>query len=104
MKALQRVVELVESGRLEDHVIERQLISLDSGDESRPVLGMFLGGAYLADVMLYCRNRIYPLGLPNGISHFLAAMLALFAIIRSEERRVGKEGVSTCRTRGSPYH
>ena len=81
IKALQRVVELVDSGRLEDHVIERQLISLDSGDESRPVLGMFLGGAYLADVMLYCRNRIYPLGLPNGISHFLAAMLALFAII-----------------------
>src|SRR3546814_130121 len=81
IKALRRVVDLVESGRLEDHVIERQLISLDSGDESRPVLGMFLGGAYLADVMLYCRNRIYPLGLPNGISHFLAAMLALFAII-----------------------
>src|SRR3546814_15802952 len=23
---------------------------------------------------------------------------------RSEERRVGKEGVSTCRSRGSPYH
>jgi hypothetical protein len=81
IKALQRVVDLVESGRLEDHVIERQLISLDSGGEARPVLGMFLGGAYLADVMLYCRNRIYPLGLPNGISHFLAAILGLFAII-----------------------
>ena len=81
IKALQRVVELVESGRLEDHVIERQLIALDSGGEERPVLGMFLGGAYLADVMLYCRNRIYPLGLPNGISHFLAAILGLFAII-----------------------
>ena len=81
IKALQRVVELVESGRLEDHVIERQLISLDSGDESRPVLGMFLGGAYLADVMLYCRNRIYPLGLPNGLSHILAAILGLFAIV-----------------------
>src|SRR3546814_14061811 len=24
-------------------------------------------------------------------------------LIRSEERRVGKEGVSTCRSRGSPY-
>ncbi|MGH6696785.1 diacylglycerol/lipid kinase family protein [Sphingopyxis sp.] len=81
IKALERVLELVESGRLEDHVIERQLISLDSGGEARPVLGMFLGGAYLADVMLYCRNRIYPLGLPNGISHFLAAILGLFAII-----------------------
>ncbi|OWQ98417.1 diacylglycerol/lipid kinase family protein [Sphingopyxis witflariensis] len=81
IKALKRVVELVESDQLEDHVIERQLISLDSGGEARPVLGMFLGGAYLADVMLYCRNRIYPLGLPNGLSHFLAAVLGLFAII-----------------------
>ncbi|OHD04830.1 diacylglycerol/lipid kinase family protein [Sphingopyxis sp. RIFCSPHIGHO2_12_FULL_65_19] len=81
IKALQRVIDLVETGRLEDHVIERQLISLDSGGDTRPVLGMFLGGAYLADVMLYCRNRIYPLGLPNGVSHFLAAILGLFAML-----------------------
>src|SRR3546814_15201869 len=26
------------------------------------------------------------------------------AFMRSEERRVGKEGVSTCRSRWSPYH
>src|SRR3546814_11121668 len=25
-------------------------------------------------------------------------------LVRSEERRVGKECVSTCRSRGSPYH
>ncbi|MCW0198830.1 diacylglycerol kinase family protein [Sphingopyxis sp.] len=80
IKALQRVVELVHDGRLEDHVVERQLIALDR-DEGRPVLGMFLGGAYLADVMLYCRHRIYPLGLPNGVSHVLAAILGLFAMI-----------------------
>ncbi|SKB71087.1 diacylglycerol/lipid kinase family protein [Sphingopyxis flava] len=80
IKALERVVELVGDGRLEDHVIERQLIALDSGG-ARPVLGMFLGGAYLADVMLYCRHRIYPLGFPNGVSHFLAAMLAFFSIL-----------------------
>src|SRR3546814_1472026 len=73
IKALERVVELVESGRIEDHVIERQLIALDRGG-ARPVLGMFLGAAYLAAVMLYCRHRIYPLGLPNAISHFLAAI------------------------------
>src|SRR3546814_14946606 len=29
---------------------------------------------------------------------------ALKALIRSEERRVGKECVSTCRSRWSPYH
>lgn len=78
--ALERVVELVGSGDLESHVIERELIALDR-DGGRPVLGMFLGGAYLADVMLYCRNRIYPLGLPNGVSHFLAALLGLISII-----------------------
>src|SRR3546814_20707946 len=27
-----------------------------------------------------------------------------FAVARSEERRVGKECVSTCRSRWSPYH
>ena len=80
LKALERVVELVETGQLDNHVIQRQLISLDREDRP-PVLGMFLGGAYLADVMLYCRHRIYPLGLPNGVSHFLAAILGLFAII-----------------------
>src|SRR3546814_13638875 len=34
---------------------------------------------------------------------FLVLMNAL-AVVRSEERRVGKECVSTCRSRWSPYH
>src|SRR3546814_6800508 len=33
-----------------------------------------------------------------------AEILALFKEHRSEERRVGKECVSTCRSRWSPYH
>src|SRR3546814_11613669 len=33
-----------------------------------------------------------------------ATMKALFKKIRSEERRVGKECVSKCRSRWSPYH
>lgn len=79
LKALQRVLDLAACD-LGGHVIERQLISLSDGS-NRPVLGMFLGGAYLADVMLYCRHKIYPLGLPNGVSHLLAAVLALFAMV-----------------------
>src|SRR3546814_1583645 len=31
-------------------------------------------------------------------------LLPLFLSMRSEERRVGKECVSTCRSRWSPYH
>ena len=38
---------------------------------------MFLGGAGLADMMLYCREQIYPLGLPNGLSRVVAAVALL---------------------------
>src|SRR3546814_18147419 len=34
----------------------------------------------------------------------MIAPVALIGIARSEERRVGKECVSKCRYRGSPYH
>src|SRR3546814_13520283 len=34
----------------------------------------------------------------------LGVISIYFIIIRSEERRVGKECVSTCRSRWSPYH
>ncbi len=77
--ALHRVVELA-AGTMDGHLTQRQLIALADGS-NRPVLGMFLGGAYLADVMLYCRHKIYPLGLPNGLSHLLAALMGLAAML-----------------------
>src|SRR3546814_17818217 len=42
---------------------------------------------------------------PARIATFKAlALRAVDRVARSEERRVGKECVSTCRSRGSPYH
>ncbi len=77
--ALERVLELAR-GDFRDHVVERELIALSRGDDgAMPVLGMFLGGAGLADAMLYCRNKVYPLGLSNGLSH----VLTLFALFLS---------------------
>ena len=77
MATLEQIVELAK-GDLDSHVIAHELIALSDGDESaRPVLGMFLGGAGLAETMLYCREKIYPLGLPNRFSHALAALAAL---------------------------
>jgi hypothetical protein len=79
--ALERVLELARSD-LEPHIVSRELISLTDGDPARrPVLGMFLGGAGLADTMLYCRHKIYPLGLPNPVAHALALLLGLIAIL-----------------------
>src|SRR3546814_5730335 len=39
-----------------------------------------------------------------AVTNFVVTPLALLSGTRSEERRVGKECVSTCRSRWSPYH
>jgi hypothetical protein len=75
--ALGRLIELAQ-GDLTPHLTPRKLIALQKDGTERPVIGMFLGGAGLADIMLYCRNTIYPLGLPNGLSHVLAALALVF--------------------------
>jgi len=74
---LEQLIEMARSD-LAPHTVARELIALrrDTGD-AQPVIGMFLGGAGLADTMLYCRTKIYPLGLPNGLSHALTALAVL---------------------------
>ena len=75
--ALERLIEIAQ-GDLTPYVVARELIALRHGpDHDRPVIGMFLGGAGLADTMLYCRDKIYPLGLPNGIAHGITAIALL---------------------------
>ncbi len=78
--ALERIVGLAQSD-LAPHIVRRELIALSEGADSRPVLGMFLGGAGLADSILYCRHKIYPLGLPNGLSHVLTALAVIVSVV-----------------------
>ena len=79
--ALCRIIEIARNG-IEDHIVVRELIALSDGaDGSRPVLGMFLGGAGMADTILYCRNKIYPLGLPNSVSHIVTAIAVLVTLV-----------------------
>ncbi|HET9427465.1 MAG TPA: acylglycerol kinase family protein [Allosphingosinicella sp.] len=78
--ALERVLELARTD-MSLNIVQRELISLTDGDPTRrPVLGMFLGGAVLADTMLYCRHRLYPV-LPTGIAHVVALVLGLLSIL-----------------------
>jgi hypothetical protein len=87
MAALERVLELARTDMV-PHIVSRELISLSGGSPSgRPVLGMFLGGAGLADTMLYCRHKIYPLGLPNWMAHGLALMVGLLAVLIGRRAR-----------------
>lgn len=78
---LERILELARTD-MAPHIVDRELIALTHGaTESRPVLGMFLGGAGLADTMLYCRHKLYPLGLPNWLAHFMAMVIGLASIL-----------------------
>jgi diacylglycerol kinase family enzyme len=79
LEALARIVDVAQSD-LAPHIVQRELIALSEGD-SKPVLGMFLGGAGLADSILYCRHKIYPLGLPNSISHVLTALAVIVTVV-----------------------
>ena len=82
LEALSRIIE-VAKGDLSKHIVVRELIALSDGSEgARPVLGMFMGGAGLAEIILYCRQKIYPLGLPNSVSHFIAAVAGLLLFRR----------------------
>ena len=88
--ALERVLALVRTDMV-PHIVSRELISLTGGrreGNARPVLGMFLGGAALADSILYCRHKIYPLGLPNWAAHGLTLLLGLVSVIVGRSSRL----------------
>jgi hypothetical protein len=77
VKALERLIDIARAD-LSSYLVARELIALSGGETGiKPVIGMFLGGAGLADIMLYCRERVYPLGLPNSISHFITALAVI---------------------------
>jgi Diacylglycerol kinase catalytic domain len=80
LKILEQILEIVDADIL-PHVVSRQLISLSDGRNTRPVLGMFLGGAGLAEGILFCRHKIYPLGLPNWLSHLITAVALLISLL-----------------------
>src|SRR3546814_6614148 len=101
-----KLVRLVAEGRREFVMLD--LVMLISG-ERQPE-------AYLFEP----RQRIFifaadvePLAAQFDERHFLMLVLVIMVVImvlvvvpmpRSEERRVGNECVSTCRSRWSPYH
>ena len=82
INTLERLIELAQSD-LAPYTVARELIALRRADhEDRPVIGMFLGGAGLADTMLYCRDKIYPLGLPNSVAHVITAIALVARMFR----------------------
>src|SRR3546814_2385926 len=49
-------------------------------------------------------DLLQPTQIMTDTGAYSDVVFGLFRLLRSEERRVGKECVSTCRSRWSPYH
>lgn len=82
IETLEQLIELARTDELGKYTVARELLALRcAGAEDRPIIGMFLGGAGLADTILYCRHKIYPLGLPNSVSHTLTAMACIARLL-----------------------
>src|SRR3546814_5059996 len=64
------------------------------------LIGVLGDGAAVVDRLLSLVGRVAP----SAVTETLRLPLAEIADARSAERRVGKECVSTCRSRWLPYH
>jgi hypothetical protein len=59
-------------------VIHHPILTVDRGDGMPPLRGAFLGAADVVDGILFCRKHIYPMNLPNAVSHALAVSVLLW--------------------------
>jgi hypothetical protein len=89
LKALERLLQLAQTGTIAKALVQRHLMSLDTGDNQRPVIGMFLGAAGLMKTILFCRHKLYPLGIPNGLAHIIAYMAFAWAILSGNGSKPG---------------
>lgn len=80
LAALDRIVEIA-AGDVDRHVVRRELIALSGGAGEQTVFGLFAGAGGLAEAMLYCRDRLYPLGLPSRLCHFLTGCAAMLSLV-----------------------
>ncbi len=84
--ALERLIALT-THDLRGHLVKRQLIALDSG-RGAPVMGMFFAAGALADMLLYCRHKLYPLKMPNWLAHLLTVIAGLVSVLTNSTSRL----------------
>jgi hypothetical protein len=84
--ALEHLIDLAGEG-LGGRLVSRQLINLDTGRGKR-TMGMFFAAGALADTLLYCRQKLYPLRMPNWLAHFLTVIAGLISVLTNSTSRL----------------
>ena len=85
-KILRDLIALARRGGIAGATEPRTLLRLEWRPDEAPLSGFFFGTAAIVRGIEYCRHKIYPLGLPNVLSHFLAIVM-LVGMIASPWRR-----------------
>ena len=80
--ALKAVLRSRREGTLARHVITRPVLRLRQSPDTPPLYGAFFGAAELVESIHFCRKHIYPLKMPNVVSHFAALMVLLWRGLR----------------------
>lgn len=78
---LRRLLELCRDGRAGENAQERHILKIAGLPGQAPLYGMFFGAAGIIQGIHFCRQRIYPMGLPNAVSHGLAVLSFLFGTV-----------------------
>jgi hypothetical protein len=90
--ALAAVLRHRREGSLAHHIVSRPVLSLRRDEQTPPLYGAFFGAAEIVDGINFCRRHIYPLKLPNAVSHAAAMMILLWRGLFADVRR-GTVGV-----------
>ena len=101
--ALSQLIRRAADDELKQYTHSQAILAVRNGTDKTPQHGAFFGGADVVEGILYCRRAIYPLGLPNVLSH-TAAVAVLFGRamssdpeggpidVRFDESEVGEDG------------
>jgi hypothetical protein len=76
--SLRALLETRRSHSLSDYATERPVLGVHRGESRPPLYGAFFGAAEVVNGILFCRRHIYPLNMPNALSHTAAASTLLW--------------------------
>lgn len=71
-KALRSILTYRRNAPLSELATERPVLGIHRGKSYPPLYGAFFGAAEVVEGILFCRQHIYPLKMPNALSHAAA--------------------------------
>lgn len=76
--ALRALLDRRRAGSLSEYIVERPVLGVHRGGAQPPLYGAFFGAAEVVDGIQFCRRHIYPLNMPNALSHTAAISILLW--------------------------